>query len=1042
MRVLSSHLACFTFCQSIRLDLRFVLLSGVSLCVFPLALSAQSVTFIGPVPSVNFGNVNLCQTAAATPAPCSETLTLSYKVTAGGMLGTPQVVTQGSPNLDFTLAAGSTCIGVVSAGSTCIINVKFAPLFAGSRSGGVLVTNENGKVLTKTFVRGYAVGPQIGFNPGNQIDPPFGQVLNDAISYSMAADGAGDLFVAGSEPWPLLELPAGGGPAIKVSAPARYQPYVLTIDGAGDIFYLDGADYGFVEIPVGGGPFIEMPYPGAYYGETPPVAITADASGNIFVLETETYYSDVVSYLFELPATGGPVLQLPLNGMTNLVGLAVDSNDNVFVSDNSSVYKLAGSAAPVTLPIASDYFSALLVDNVGNLLDGILELPVGANTAIKQPVAPGAVDSAGDIFQFSEFYPVIEFQRSRPPLLNFGNIAVGTTTNLHSLMITNTGTGKLTVEPSFNESSYRILSTEPGDCLAGITPGANCTVLIEFAPTAIGAHNGLLTLTTNGVTNPAVTLQGSASGANAPVLSLQSGVYATAQTVSISDTTAGAIIHYTTNGSTPTGASPVYTTPLAVTSTERVSAVAIGTDAPSKIVTAVYSIATSKPINVINFGQGFSESDVDISLLETGSNGASTTIEGTSLLLTTTAFYPKNSSGAAYAYYLQNIQSFTTFFTFQLSPSLGATPLSEIADGMTFTIQNTSPGPIGGAGAGLGYSGIGKSVAIKFDLHDDAGEGPSSTGLYINGAEPTVPSVNLNGTGLDLHSGDVFLAEITYDGTNLVLTLTDTATFLSYTHSFAVDIPAIVGGNAAVLGFTASTGNETAKQAILNWTYVSGPPGPPAPPPPAAPALPEFQGGFNAVGLTVNGSASIAGSALKLTSGSPNDAGSAFYSTPLNIQRFTSDFTFQLTNPVADGFTFTIQNGGAKALGGIGGYLGYGGISKSVAIKFDLFSNDGEGPDSTGTYSDGTAPTTPAIDLTGTGIDLHSGDVFAAHVTYDGTNLVLTLTDTLTGASWSHTHAIDIPGTVGSDTALVGFTGATGGLTSTQQILNWTFTNP
>ena len=54
-----------------------------------------------------------------------------------------------------------------------------------------------------------------------------------------------------------------------------------------------------------------------------------------------------------------------------------------------------------------------------------------------------------------------------------------------------------------------------------------------------------------------------------------------------------------------------------------------------------------------------------------------------------------------------------------------------------------------------------------------------------------------------------------------------------------------------------------------------------------------------------------------------------------------------------------------------------GGIPNSVAVKFDLFSNNGEGNDSTGLYTDGAAPTNAgSINLTSTGINLHSGDPF------------------------------------------------------------------
>ena len=116
-------------------------------------------------------------------------------------------------------------------------------------------------------------------------------------------------------------------------------------------------------------------------------------------------------------------------------------------------------------------------------------------------------------------------------------------------------------------------------------------------------------------------------------------------------------------------------------------------------------------------------------------------------------------------------------------------------------------------------------------------------------------------------------------------------------------------------------------------------------------------------------------------------------------------------------------------------------ITPSVAVKFDLFNNAGEGINSTGFYTDGAAPTVPALDLTPSGVNLHSGDVMQSQLTYDGATLTLTLTDTVTGATFTASDAIDIPSTVGSNTAFVGFTGGTGGTVSTQSILDWTYAN-
>jgi hypothetical protein len=615
------------------------------------------------------------------------------------------------------------------------------------------------------------------------------------------------------------------------------------------------------------------------------------------------------------------------------------------------------------------------------------------------------------------------------------------------LTVTNTGTGTLTITSSINKPNYKIASVSPDNCVAGITAGQICTLQIEFDPATGGEFNGLLTLHTNAATSPTVALQGNAV-INTPVFSPPSGVYATGQTVSITDP--GAMIYYTTNGTVPTASSTPYTGAISVNSTETLTAIAFET-LPSAIATATYTIASGTPSNVLNVGQGFAGAEGPIQF-----NG-STDLDGSRLQLTNGIHY---QVGSAFYTTPVSIQSFTTDFTFQLS--------NPIADGFTFTIQNIGPGALGAYGGSLGYAPIGKSVAIKFDLHNNSGEGPNSTGLYVNGALPTVPAIDLTGSGIDLHSGHSIFAQITYDGANLVLTLTDTVTFANWSHAFAINIPATVGGNTAYIGFTGGTGIDVADQEILSWTYISGTPGPPAPLPPI-PAAPDYPAAFNGVGLATNGSAALVGSALQLTDGGQNEVGSAFYATPVTIdQSFTTDFTFQLSSPnasvplanIADGITFTILNAepyvvaaGERALGELGDALGYAGIVNDasggynnfdMAIKFDLHSNAGEGPDSTGLYVNGASPTTPAIDLTGTGIDLHSGNPLQAQVVYDyaATSLSLTLTDTVTMATCSHLFTVDIPKTIGATAAYIGFTGATGFDVAIQQILNWTFTTP
>jgi hypothetical protein len=101
--------------------------------------------------------------------------------------------------------------------------------------------------------------------------------------------------------------------------------------------------------------------------------------------------------------------------------------------------------------------------------------------------------------------------------------------------------------------------------------------------------------------------------------------------------------------------------------------------------------------------------------------------------------------------------------------------------------------------------------------------------------------------------------------------------------------------------------------------------------------------------MILNGNAVINAPNLTLTTTNGTfQVGSAWYPTPVNIQNFTTDFSFQISagTQTADGLTFTLQNGSTAALGSSGGSLGYAtAVTKSVAVKFDLYSNNGEGPD-------------------------------------------------------------------------------------------------
>jgi hypothetical protein len=78
-----------------------------------------------------------------------------------------------------------------------------------------------------------------------------------------------------------------------------------------------------------------------------------------------------------------------------------------------------------------------------------------------------------------------------------------------------------------------------------------------------------------------------------PVISPAGGAFTAAQTVSMTDATAGAVIYYTTDGSTPTVASGVYMGPFTVGRTETVKAVASSSYGLSQVATAAFTVSAS-----------------------------------------------------------------------------------------------------------------------------------------------------------------------------------------------------------------------------------------------------------------------------------------------------------------------------------------------------------------------------------------------------------------------------------------------------------------
>ncbi len=1028
------------------------MLFGSTFSAAPVRLSAQAVSYAGGKPSVGVGDAILCH-PGATGAGCFVTATLTYSVTAAGTLGEPKVLTLGSPDLDFTeVVQGTTCRGVVIAGRTCTVAVKFAPRFVGGRRGGIRIVDGAGKTLTSTFLYGTGRGSQVAFDLNTpktipegsravvlngagelfatkyeaqsgggviEYDPPYyiyGHNLRAAgpLFSSLAIDGVGNLYVTGTSG--VKELPADGGPPLVLpfGFVGTSSPISVAVDGAGDVFASSASGAAEVrELPAGSSQVNVIR--SAAFGTGPIDSLAADATTNIYV---NTNSRD----LYEFPAGGGSFTKLNAVFPDREGGgfFSLDSTGSIYVPGTENTKDVLVFPSGKTPPTAFDlydlglpYASLLPFD-----IHGVFPDDGSANLYVTNQ------NSVGEEL-------ILRYQRRQGVPLLFGTVGV-TNTATATTRYFNDGNAPLTVTPIFDDLEFKLLSTEPAGCLIELAPTQYCSLTISYTPVKTGDQDRTLTLKTNGALDPVLHLQSHNVGIVTPVLSVPSGVYTQPQTISITAPTPAAPVFYTLDGTAPTAASTPYTGPITVGATTTLEAVSIRNGVPSPTAVGLYTIA-SGGTGAVNYAQGFGEGCTQ-GLYGGFQCAGSAYVNGKRLRLTGPLAY---QGGIARNTIPIARTGFTTNFTFQLTQAM--------ADGFTFLLETDRPLAHGGYGKSLGYAGIADSAAVKFDLFGNEGEGPNSVGVYFDGAMPTVPAVSLAGSGIDLHSGHVMNAGITYTGSTLNLQLTDTITLASWSHAFPVDLSAHAGGPTATLfpGFTGGTGSTSAIQNILSWSYVSGAPVA-SPPVPQTPALPNFPDGVSGQGIRLNGAASInRQGALQLIDDKFNEAASAFYTKPVSISAFTTDFTFQSVDQLADGITFTIQNAGLGALGGRGLQLGYGGIPNSVALKLDFYNNAGEGDASTGLYVNGATPTIPAVTLPYTVSSIaKQGAPVPVHVTYDGSVMTVTIGDPFRDETWTHAFPVNIPAEVGGKTAYVGFTGGAGTKSMIGQITRWTFSNP
>jgi hypothetical protein len=273
----------------------------------------------------------------------------------------------------------------------------------------------------------------------------------------------------------------------------------------------------------------------------------------------------------------------------------------------------------------------------------------------------------------------------------------------------------------------------------------------------------------------------SATTVATPTLSPAAGTYTATQSVTISDTTSGASIYYTTNGGTPTTASTLYTGAVTVSETESLKA--IGThsgDTNSSVGSAKYTIKVATP--TLNPAAGTYTASQTVTI--------SDTISGASIYYTTDGSTPTTAS----TLYASAVTVAETESLKALATHTGDT--NSAVGSAKYTIDVATPTFSPGAGT---YSSS-QSVTIS--------DATSGANIYYttNGGTPTTASTH-------------YTAAVTVSATE---TLKALATHTGDTNSAVGSAAYTISAQAATPTFNPAGGNYSSAQSVTISDSTSG----------------------------------------------------------------------------------------------------------------------------------------------------------------------------------------------------------------------------
>jgi DNA-binding beta-propeller fold protein YncE len=464
------------------------------------------------------GTVTTPEEIAVTATNVGSTTTsagnVDFALSAGTVVSSVLVVTEGYTGKDFTNSGTGTCIAQTYASpATCTVVVNFAPLYPGPRIGAVELLGGDNNVLATSYISGVGDGPAALFQPGTQktIATESGTSNFDDV----AVDIMGNAYVVDYPNHQVLKETSSSGNYTQSTAFSSLSgPKGMAIDGAGNIYIADTASNTVYKETLVNGTYTQTTVGS---GLNSPDGVAVDANGNVYIADSVNN-----RVLLETLSEGTYTQSVIDSGLNNPWRVGVDVGSNVYVADtgnnrvlletlSNGTYTQSTIVSGLSAPtgVAVDGNGTIYIADTGN--NRILEEQLVSGSYVQTVLVTGlnaprsvAVDELGNLY-ISDFgdNKLYKQDYSDPPSLTFASTPPGTLSSdsPQTVTLVNFGNAALAAVSGgiAAPTDFPQATGNGSDCTTSfsLASTANCTLRIEFYPQAAGTKNESFIVTDN-----------------------------------------------------------------------------------------------------------------------------------------------------------------------------------------------------------------------------------------------------------------------------------------------------------------------------------------------------------------------------------------------------------------------------------------------------------------------------------------------------------------------------------------------------------------